>query len=484
MNHLFSQLKPAALWNYFYELTQVPRPSGHMAPIQAYMTRFGSSLGLPTTTDTVGNIIISKPATPGCEHKVPVVLQAHLDMVPQKNSHVVHDFVKDPIQPRLVDGWVAATDTTLGADNGIGVAAIMAVLAATDLEHGSLEALFTIDEETGMDGAFGLKPDTIKGRTLINLDSEDEGELFIGCAGGVNVHVAFATPQLVPVPNGHEAFTLSLTGLRGGHSGLDINLGRGNANKWLFHLLKQLVATTGARLAAFNGGTLRNAIPREAFAVVTVPSAKVQQLTAQVAAYEADMKALYAGIEEGVSLKVEATERPAALLLEPLQDDVINAVVAVHNGVLRNIPAMPEVVETSSNLAIVATDEQEVTLQFLVRSSSEVMKEALVSMIQSACALAGAKVTTSGAYPGWMPNLTSHLMDVMVQVHDELFGKKPGVNVIHAGLECGIIQEAVGSMDMISFGPTIRHPHSPDEKVDIASVERFWNYLVGVLKAI
>lgn len=377
-----------------------------------------------------------------------------------------------------------ASDTTLGADNGIGVAAAMAVLAATDLEHGPIEALFTIDEETGMDGAFGLKPETLKGRTLINMDSEDEGELFVGCAGGVNVNVSFAFQQLVPVPDDHQAFRLSLTGLKGGHSGLDINLGRGNANKLLFHLLKTLVGEAGVRLASFQGGTLRNAIPREAFAVVTVPASKVKDLTGQVTAYEATLKALYAGIEEALSLLVEAAEKPEGLLPEPLQDDVINAVVAVHDGVLRTIPGMADVVETSSNLAIVKTEALSVTIQFLARSSSGFMKDRLVSMIQSACALAGAKVTTSGTYPGWMPDLQSHLMDVMVQVHNDLYGKKPGVNVIHAGLECGIIQEAVGKMEMISFGPTIRHPHSPDEKVEIGSVERFWNYLVHVLKAI
>lgn len=484
MKGIISQLQPSALWAYFYELTQVPRPSGHMAPIQAYMMHFGQSLGLPTITDAVGNIVISKPATPGMENKTPVVLQAHLDMVPQKNSHVVHDFEKDPIKPRIIDGWMYATDTTLGADNGIGVAAAMAVLAATDVPHGPIEALFTIDEETGMDGAFGLKPETIKGRTLINMDSEDEGELFVGCAGGVNVNVNFACPQRVPVPDGHLAFRLSLTGLKGGHSGLDINLGRANANKSLFHLLKNLVGSLGARLATFQGGTLRNAIPREAFAVVTLPASKAKELADVVADYEATMKTLYDGIEDNLSLTINAVDVPEGLLPEPLQDDVINAVVAVHDGVLRTIPGMSDVVETSSNLAIVKTEELAVTFQFLARSSSEVMKDQLVSMIQSACSLAGAKVTTSGAYPGWMPNLKSHLMDVMVSTHESLFGKKPGVNVIHAGLECGILQEAVGTMEMISFGPTIRHPHSPDEKVEIGSVERFWNYLVSVLKAI
>lgn len=484
MEQLIAQLQPTALWGYFYALTQLPRPSGFMGPIQAYMLQFGHSLGLKTTQDAVGNIILCKPATAGNEKKPTVVLQAHLDMVPQKNSHVSHDFTTDPIKPRLVDGWVHATDTTLGADNGIGVAAIMAVLASDSLEHGPIEALFTIDEETGMDGAFALTSNSFAGRTLINLDSEDEGELFVGCAGGVNVNASFAFNQLVPVPNNHRAFTLSLTGLKGGHSGVDIHLGRANANKLMFQLLKQLVRECGARLSSYKGGTLRNAIPREAFAVITLPDAQLDALNQQVKGFESTIRELYKGIEVAVSIKVTANDVPTGLLPEEVQDDVINAMVAVHNGVLRYIPELPETVETSSNLSIVETGDHEVECQFLVRSASTFMKDQLVSMIQSTCSLAGSKVSTSGEYPGWMPDLQSHVMDVCVDAYERLFAVKPAVNVIHAGLECGIIQDVVGKMEMISFGPNISFPHSPDEKVEVASVERFWNYLTAVLSSI
>ncbi len=484
MEQLIRQLQPTALWNYFYELTQIPRPSGFMGPIQEFMLNFGKAMGLQTIKDKAGNIIITKPATKGMENKTPVVLQSHLDMVPQKNSHVVHDFTKDPIKPRYVDGWVYATDTTLGADNGIGVAAIMAVLASDTLNHGPIEALFTIDEETGMDGAFALNNQSFVGRTMINLDSEDEGELFVGCAGGVNVNASFAYNQLVSVPGNHVPYSIALTGLKGGHSGVDIHLGRANANKLLFHLLKDLVGKCGARLASYKGGTLRNAIPREAFAVITIPESEKEVLVQHVKQYEATIQELFKGIEETVTINVSPGGMPIGLLPEEVQDDVINAMVAVHNGVLRYIPELPETVETSSNLSIVETMEGEVLCQFLARSASSFMMDQLVSTIQSTCSLAGAKVNTSGKYPGWMPNLQSHLMDVSVESYERLFGVKPAVNVIHAGLECGIIQDGVGKMEMISFGPTICFPHSPDEKVEVASVERFWTYLTNVLGSI
>lgn len=484
MENQICQLQPTVLWSYFYDLTQLPRPSGFMGPVQEHMLHFGRALGLQTTKDKTGNIIIRKPATPGKENRPSVVLQAHLDMVPQKNSQVVHDFTKEAIKPRLVDGWVHATDTTLGADNGMGVAAIMAVLSADNVEHGPIEAVFTIDEETGMDGAFALTGDSFAGRTLINLDSEQEGELFVGCAGGVNVNAVFAYNKRVPVPKNHAAFTIELTGLKGGHSGVDIHLGRANANKLLFHLLKQLVRENGVRLSSYKGGTLRNAIPREAVAVIVLPESNVEVMTQLVKDYEATFRELYKGIEELVSIKVSPVDVPESLLPEEVQDDVINAMVAVHNGVLRYIPELPETVETSSNLAIVETNEGEVVCQFLVRSTSSFMMDELVSSIQSACSLAGAGISTSGRYSGWMPDLQSHVMDVTVDVYERLYGVKPTVNVIHAGLECGIIQDAVGKMEMISFGPTIRFPHSPDEKVDVASVERFWQFLTAVLSAI
>jgi dipeptidase D len=477
-------LNPAVLWGCFAELTQIPRPSGFMGPIRQYMLNFGKSLGLKTETDEIGNVIIRKPATPGMENRPGIVLQGHLDMVPQKNTNVAHDFEKDPIRPRIVDGWVKATDTTLGADNGIGVAAAMAVLASKDLKHGPVEALFTVDEETGMYGAFGLNPTSFEGRILLNMDSEEEGNLFVGCAGGINLNAEFSFDHLSDVPSGDLAVRLDLKGLKGGHSGVDILLGRANANKLLFRFLKSAVADNEARLASFNGGNLRNAIPREAWAVVTIPAEGLQDLADAVADYQDQINDEFRGIENTLSFTLQQVALPAGLLPEEVQDDIINAVVAAHDGVYRMIPEMSDVVETSSNLAICEMGDGVASCRFLVRSSVESMKETLVSSLQSLFALAGAVVTTDGDYPGWKPDLHSPILKLMSDIYEKEWNKKPHINVIHAGLECGIIQDAVGSMDMISFGPTLAYPHSPDEGVEIATVSRFWDYLVKILAAI
>jgi len=484
MKEDFLHLNPSTLWGYFYDLTQIPRPSGFMGPIQQYMYDFGQSLGLKTIKDDAGNIVIQKPATPGMENRPGIVLQSHLDMVPQKNSHVQHDFEKDPLCIHIEDGWVKAKETTLGSDNGIGVAAIMAVLAAKDLKHGPVEALFTVDEETGMYGAFGLKAGAFGGKILLNLDSEDEGDLFVGCAGGVNLTAEFEYEKNVPVPEGDIAVKLNLYGLKGGHSGVDILLGRANANKLLFRFLKTAVAENEIRLASFNGGTLRNAIPREAYAIVTIPEDGLADLAELVADYEDQINAEYKGIENQLHFSIDQVNLPDGLIPEEIQDDVINAIVAAHDGVLRMIPDMPDVVETSSNLAICESKEGLITCQFLVRSASESMKSTLYSSLQSCFSMAGAKVIESGDYPGWMPNLNSPVKELLSGIYEDKFGKKPNVNVIHAGLECGIIQDAVGTLDMISFGPNIAFPHSPDEKVEIVSVERFWEFLISILSAI
>ena len=478
------KLNPSALWSYFYDLTQVPRPSGFLGPVQDYMLNFGKSLGLTTIKDEAGNIIIKKPAAPGMEGKPSVVLQAHLDMVPQKNSHVEHDFEKDPIKPYMEDGWVRATDTTLGADDGIGVSAIMAVLASKDLKIGPVEALLTADEETGMYGAFGLKAGAFDSKILLNLDSEHEGDLFVGCAGGVNLNAEFEYEKNVPVPEGDIAVKLTLKGLKGGHSGIDISLGRANANKLLFRFLKMAVAEDEVRLASFSGGNLRNTIPREAFAIVTIPEDGLSDLVESVKDYEDQINEEFHGVENQLYFTLDQVDLPSGLIPEEVQDDVINAIEAAHNGVLRMIPEIPEIVETSSNMAICESKEGLVTCQFLIRSSAESMKRTLVSMLDSCFALAGAKVTESGDYPGWKPNMNSPIMDKMVEIYQQKWGVKPTVNVIHAGLECGIIQDAVGTLDMISFGPTIQFPHSPDEKVEIASVEKFWDFLISTLSAL
>jgi len=477
------QLEPKALWQNFYSLTQVPRPSHKKEEIGAFLVSFGKSLGLETIQDEIGNVLVRKPATAGMENRKAVVLQAHMDMVPQKNSNVPHDFQKDPIDAYIDGEWVTAHDTTLGADNGIGLAAAMTVLQSKDIKHPAIEMFITVDEETGMFGAFGLQPNVLKGDILINMDSEDEGELYVGCAGGIDGDISFRYKE-VEVEEGDVALKISLTGLKGGHSGVDINLQRGNANKLMFRFLKDAVADYEARLASIDGGSLRNAIPREAFAVVTVPEEDVDDLIGFVKEYEDLFIEEYKGVEEKISFTVEQVELPTGLIPEEVQDDLINGVTACPNGVMRFIPELPTVVETSNNLAIIKSDGNSIILRSLLRSSVESRKEELASMVESVFLLAGAKVDMVGGYPGWKPNLDSPILKLMTKVYEDKFGKTPKVMIIHAGLECGILGTHYPTMDMISFGPTIRYPHSPDEKVNIATVGKFWEYLLATLENI
>ena len=474
------QLEPKALWQHFYSLTQVPRPSGKKEPIATFLEDFGKSLGLETLRDQIGNVLVRKPATPGMENRKAVVLQAHMDMVPQKNSHVAHVFETDPIQAYIDGDWVTAKDTTLGADNGIGVAAAMAVLESTDIPHPAIEMFITVDEETGMFGAFGLQPNFLKGDILINMDSEDEGELYVGCAGGLDANISFAYNE-VEVPEGDVALKISLTGLKGGHSGVDIHLQRANANKLMFRFLKDAVAEYEARLASIDGGSLRNAIPREAFAVITVPAEGVEDIIDLVNELEELFIEEYKGVENNITFSVDQVELPTGLLPEEVQDDLINGVTACFNGVFRFIPELPTVVETSNNLAIIKSNGKSVELKSLIRSSVESRKEELASQIESAFVLAGGKVEFTGGYPGWKPDLESPILKEMTKVYEDKYGKTPKVMIIHAGLECGILGTHYPKMDMISFGPTIRYPHSPDEKVNIATVQMFWDYLKATL---
>ena len=406
-----------------------------------------------------------------------------MDMVPQKNRNVPHDFQTDPIDAYVDGEWVTAHDTTLGADNGIGLAAALTVLQSKDIKHPAIEVFITVDEETGMFGAFGLQPNFLTGDILINMDSEDEGELYVGCAGGVDANITFRYKE-VEVEEGDVALKVSLTGLKGGHSGVDINLQRGNANKLMFRFLKDAVADYEARLASVDGGSLRNAIPREAFAVVTVPAEDVDDLVNFVKEYEELFIEEFKGVEETISFTVEQVDLPTGLIPEEVQDDLINGVTACPNGVARFIPELPTVVETSNNLAIIKSDGSSIKLQTLVRSSVESRKEELASQLESAFLLAGAKVELLGGYPGWKPNLDSPILKQMTKVYEDKFGKTPKVMIIHAGLECGIISTHYSHLDMISFGPTIKHPHSPDEKVNIATVAKFWDYLLATLENI
>ncbi|MDD3080547.1 MAG: aminoacyl-histidine dipeptidase [Paludibacter sp.] len=473
-------LEPKALWQNFYDLTQVPRPSGKKEPVGTFLENIGKSLGLETQRDEIGNVLVRKPATPGMENRKAVVLQAHMDMVPQKNSGVAHNFETDPIQAYVDGDWVTAKDTTLGADNGIGVSTAFAILQSTNIPHPELEVFITVDEETGMYGAFGLQPNFLKGDILLNLDSEDEGELYVGCAGGLDANITFAYKE-VEVPEGDVALKVSLTGLKGGHSGVDIHLQRANANKLMFRFLKDAVAEYEARLASIEGGSLRNAIPREAFAVITVPEEGIDDIVEFVKETEELFIEEFKGVEEGISLSVETVDLPAGLLPEETQDDVINGVTACFNGVYRFMPELPTVVETSNNLAIIKSDGSAVEIKTLIRSSVESRKEEVASMIESAFALAGAKIEFTGGYPGWKPNLESPILKEMTTVYEQKFDSTPKVMIIHAGLECGILGTHYPDMDMISFGPTIRHPHSPGEKVNIATVQKFWDYLVATL---
>ena len=476
-------LQPQGLWSNFYDLTQIPRPSGQKEEVSAFLANYGRSLGLETIVDEIGNVIIRKPASAGYENHPGVILQGHMDMVPQKNNDTVFDFAKDPIEAYIDSEWVTAKGTTLGADNGIGVAAAMAILADKNVVHPPLEVLVTVDEETGMYGAFALEGGLLQGKTLLNLDSEAEGELYVGCAGGVDTTAKFAyTP--VEVEEGDVAVKVSVTGCKGGHSGCDIHLQRANANKLLFRFLKEAVANYEARLASVEGGSLRNAIPREASAIITIPAEGLDEVMDLVAEFEDLFVAEYDGVEDNIRFMAEQVECPATELPEDVQDFLIHAITACPHGVYRVIPEMPDVVETSNNLAMLKTEDNCVTVYCLTRSSVESRKEELQEIIHSVFALAGAEVEFSGSYPGWKPNLKSHILEVMKQTYQENYGVEPRVIIIHAGLECGIIGRNYPGMDMISFGPTIKYPHSPDERVNIATVAKFYDYLLATLKAL
>ena len=476
-------LAPKAVWEHFYSLTQIPRPSGKKEEVSAFLAEYGKSLGLETIVDTIGNVIIRKPASPGYENHPGVILQGHMDMVPQKNNDTTFDFEKDPIEAYVDGEWVTAKGTTLGADNGIGVAAAMAILADKSVVHPPLEVLVTVDEETGMYGAFALEGGMLQGKTLLNLDSEAEGELYVGCAGGVDTTAKFHyTP--VEVEEGDVAVKVSVKGCKGGHSGCDIHLQRANANKLLFRFLKDAVANYEARLAYVEGGSLRNAIPREAAAVITIPAEGIDEIMDLVAEYENLFVAEYDGVEDNIQLIATEVECPATELPEDVQDFLIHAITACPHGVYRVIPEMPDVVETSNNLAMLVTEDNCVTVMCLTRSSVESRKEELQSIIESVFAMAGAEVVFSGSYPGWKPNLNSHILQVMKTTYQENYDVEPRVIIIHAGLECGIIGRNYPGMDMISFGPTIKYPHSPDEKVNVPSVAKFYEYLLATLKAL
>ena len=477
------KLDPQPVWNFFHDITQIPHPSKKEKRIVDYVVKFGKDHKLETIVDKVGNVIIRKPATKGMEKRKGVVLQTHLDMVPQKNNDKKHDFEKDPIQTIIDGDWVKANGTTLGSDNGIGVAATLAVLASKDLQHGPIEALFTIDEETGMTGVFGLKKGILKGDILMNLDSEDEHELCVGCAGGIDVSGAMKYNE-EKAPARMAAYRITATGLKGGHSGVDIALGRANSNKLLFRFLMQAESDFGIRLAEAAGGNLRNAIPRESYAVLLVASAKAKSFEKFVKGYDKMYRAEFAEPEPNLSFSYKKCEMPVKVITKQDQYKIIRAVFVCPNGVQRMSQAMKGLVETSNNMAIVKCARGKLEVHNLCRSSVNTSKESSAWRIAAVFHLIGAKVTMSGAYPGWKPNMASPILKVLSGIYTKMFGTAPDIKAIHAGLECAIIGGVYPSLDMISFGPTIKFPHSPDEKVNIPSVRKFYDFLCESLKQV
>lgn len=474
-------LKPAAVFHYFEEVCQVPRPSKREGKIIAYLKAFGEKQGLETITDEAGNVLIRKPATPGMENRKTVVLQSHMDMVCEKNGGVEHDFLTDPIET-VVDGeWLRAKGTTLGADNGIGIATELAVLAADDIEHGPLECVFTVDEETGLTGAFAMKQGFMNGDILINLDSEDEGELFIGCAGGANTTAVF-TYQSIPAPQDYFYFQVAVKGLTGGHSGDDINKGRANANKLLVRFLTQLASKYTLYLCEIDGGNLHNAIPREAHALCAVPMKDKESVRVDLNIYTAELENEFSVTEPNLQTELSSESPCKEAIDTETTSRLLKSLYAVHNGVYAMSQDIPGLVETSSNLASVKQVEgNQIKVVTSQRSSILSSRKDMSEMIRSAFTLGGAEVSTGDGYPGWKPNPSSPILKVAVESYKKLFGVDPKVKAIHAGLECGLFLEKYPSLDMVSFGPTLRGVHSPDERMLIPTVDKFWRHLLDIL---
>jgi len=484
MDLKISQLEPKGIWANFENICKVPRPSRKEEKIIAYIEEFASDNKLNCKKDKVGNILISKPASPGFENRKKVVLQSHLDMVCEKNSDVVHDFENDPIKPYIDGEWVRAEGTTLGADCGIGIAAQLAMLTDTTIKHGPIECLFTVDEETGLTGAFALKQGFFEGKILINLDSEDEGELFIGCAGGIDT-VATMSFQPREIPSGFFPLAINVSGLKGGHSGDDINKGRANAIKILVRILWDAYHKYGIKLAAIDGGNLRNAIAREASAVFLVLKGYKENLVAQFNILVHDLEQELLITEPGLKIELSSAEMPEYVISDIHSEKLINTLYACPHGVFSMSYRMPGLVETSTNLASVKVKNNSIVeITTSQRSDQESGKNDIKSMVESVFLLGGASVVHSEGYPGWTPNPNSEILKISKKAYTDLFGKKPVVRSIHAGLECGLFLEKYPILDMVSFGPTIRGAHSPDERLDIETTEKFWSHLVDVLENI
>lgn len=478
-----SELQPTSVWSYFEEILAIPRISKHENRITEYLEEFADKEGLAHQRDSVGNLLISKAATPGMEDRKGVILQSHLDMVGESNAHVRHDFHKDPIVPVLDGDWVKASETTLGADDGIGIAASMAILAANDLKHGPLECLFTVDEESGMTGAFGLQPGFVKGSILLNLDSEDEGEIFIGCAGGMDT-VASVQLKLKRPARNTIALRVKVNGLQGGHSGDEIHKGLGNSIKILNRFLWNADRRFRIRLAHMEGGKARNAIPREASAVITVRRNTMDLLQVYFDSFTAIVKSEYEDIEPELSMRMEEVALPDTVVRRKQQRKIFNGLYACLNGVVTMSRAIPGLVETSTNLASIRQDTDVMQVVTSQRSSVESAKQDISNRMASLFSLLGARVKHSDGYPGWKPDMNSEILNISTKVYEDLFGQEAQVKAIHAGLECGLFLQKYPELDMISFGPTIKGAHTPEERIEIATVDKFWKFLVRMLEEI
>ena len=474
-------LQPKAIWENFYLLTQVPRPSGHLEKIQKFLLDWAKEKGVEAKLDDAGNVIMYKPASPGMEDCKIVTLQGHMDMVPQKTPDSPHNFETDPIETWIDGEWVKAKNTTLGADDGMAVATIMAIMEDNTLKHGPLEGFITADEESTMGGVNNMSADLLKGEILLNLDNETFGEFMIGSAGGINLTASLEYKE-DEVPAGDSAVKIGIHNLLGGHSGLEINEGRGNANKMMARLVQDAIANFEARLASWQGGNMRNAIPRDCDVVLTIPAENVDALKEVIDEWRETFKGEYGFVEKALTLDIEDTDLPAALVPEEIQDNLVNALCACHNGVMRFIPEVPSIVETSSNLAIVEIGGGKVMFKVLVRSSRDSMRDCCSETLESVFSMAGMKIELDGAYPAWQPNPESEIVALMKDVYKELFGADSKVQVIHAGLECGVIGAKYPKMDMVSFGPTMRSPHTPNERCYIPSVEKYWQFVLTTLE--
>ncbi|ERT13181.1 beta-Ala-His dipeptidase [Photorhabdus temperata] len=478
-----SQLSPQPLWDIFAKICSIPHPSYHEEALATHIVQWAQEKGLHVERDQVGNILLRKPASKGLENRKAVVLQAHLDMVPQKNNDTEHDFTKDPIRPYIDDEWVTAQGTTLGADNGIGLASALAVLADDNVKHGPLEVLLTMTEETGMDGAFGLQPGWLQADILINTDSEEEGEIYMGCAGGIDFTTTLALTRET-VPAHYKTLKLTIKGLKGGHSGCDIHLGLGNANKLLARFLAAHTEELELKLLEFQGGTLRNAIPREGHVIVAVPADKTARLTQLKDKYLGILQNEYAIVEKNLTVLLEEVATDIQALTDDCQNRFISLLNSTPNGVIRMSDIIKGVVETSLNVGVVTMEQDKVNIICLIRSLIDSGKSYIIGMLGSLAKLSNAEITSKGGYPGWQPDANSPVMHLVRETYQQLFDKTPNIMVIHAGLECGLFKKPYPDMDMVSIGPTITGAHSPDEQVHIKSVGQYWQLLTAVLKAI